>query len=109
MSNQNSFSSLKSTLYFNKHNFNDTLLKYFNKLVDDFSNLLNSSDYYDIEIKVGEGEDVKIFKAHSMILKARSLYFRTALSNNWIRKSDNGNILFEKENISPKVFEILLM
>ena len=110
MSN-NSFSSLENiTLLFNNLNINNALpLKYFNKLVNDFSNLLNNSDYYDVEIKVGEDEDIKIFKVHSIILKARSLYFKTALSNDWIKKSDNGNILFEKENIYPRVFEILLM
>src|SRR5687768_6852537 len=98
MSNNNNFSSLeKITILFNDLNVNNTLpLKYFNKLVNDFSNLLNNSDYYDVEIKVGVEEDSKIFKAHSTILKARSSYFKTALSNNWIKKSDNGNIFFEK-------------
>ena len=70
---------------------------------------MNNSDYYDVEIKVGEDEDIKIFKAHSIILKSRSLYFKTALSNEWIKRSDDGTILFEKENISSKVFEVLLM
>ena len=63
---------------------------------------MNEPDFYDVEIRIGINEDVKIFKAHSSILKARSLYFKTALSNDWIKKSDNGNILFEKENISPR-------
>jgi len=86
-------------------------LKYINKLIIDLSNLLNESDFYDVEIRVGEDENVRTFKAHSTILKARSSYFKTALSNNWIKKSkDNNNIiLFEKKNISPNVFEVLLM
>ena len=111
MPNNNSFSSLENiTCLFNNFSINNPpQLKYLIKLVNDFSSLLNNSDYYDVEIKVREDEDVKIFKAHSTILKARSLYFRTALSNDWIKKSDNGNILFEKENISPRIFEILLM
>ena len=54
-------------------------------------------------------DDVKTFKAHSNILKMRSSYFKAALSNNWIKRSDDGIILFEKENISPKIFEVLLM
>jgi len=61
-----------------------------------------------MEIKVGIGDNVKTFKAHSIILKARSSYFEIALSDNWIKKSPDGIILFEKENISPKIFEILL-
>src|SRR5437588_12703099 len=83
--------------------------KYNNKLVNDLTKLLNESDCYDVEIKVGVDEAVKIFKAHSNILKARSSYFKTALSNKWMKKSDDGVILFEKENISINVFEVLLM
>ena len=70
--------------------------------------MLKESDYYDVEIKTGNGDEVKIFKAHSHILKARSSYFKVALSNNWVKKSDDDIILFEKNNISPKVFEVLL-
>ena len=86
-------------------------LKYISKLVNDLSDLLNESGFYNVEIKVGENDNVKTFKAHSTILKARSSYFKVALSNNWIKKSeDNDNIiLFEKKNISPKIFEVLLM
>ena len=87
-------------------------LKHISKLVNDFTNLLNEPDYYDVEIKIGNGDDdddVKIFKAHSHILKARSLYFRAALSDNWVERSENGIILFEKENLSSKIFEIILM
>jgi|SRR6266511_892371 len=86
-------------------------LKYLNKFLNDFKSLLNKSDYYDVEIKVGvEDQDgVKIFKAHSNVLKARSSYFKVALSNDWIKRSEDGSIvLFEKKNISPKIFEVLL-
>ena len=114
--NNNSFTSLENiTLLINRlvnsENNNVLPLKYISKLVNDFSNLLKESDYYDVEIKVGtdEQDDVKIFKAHSGILRTRCSYFKTALSNNWIKRSDNGIILFEKENISPKIFEVLLM
>ena len=94
------------------HSNKDLLpLKYISKLVNDLSDLLNESNFYDVEIRVGEDENVGTFKAHSIILKVRSSYFKAALSDNWIKKSeDNDNIiLFEKENISPKIFEVLLM
>ena len=114
--NNNSFMSLENiTLLINRlvdsKNKSVLPLKYISKLVNDFSNLLKESDYYDVEIKIGtdEQDDVKIFKAHSDILKMRSSYLKAALSNNWIKRSENGIILFEKENISPKIFEILLM
>ena len=55
---------------------------------------MNQTDSYDMKITVGEENDVKTFEAHSVILKARSSYFRTALSNNWVNKSEehNGNL-----------------
>ena len=90
-------------------NNNVLSLKYINKLVNDLTKSLNESNFYDVEIKVGINENIKTFKAHSTILEARSSYFKVALSNNWVKRSDNGIILFEKENISPKIFELLLM
>jgi len=50
--------------------------------------MLIESDFYDTEIKVGaEQDDIRIFNAHSCILKARSSYFKVALLNNWANKS----------------------
>ena len=95
----NSFSSLENiNQIFNsliESNKNALPLKHISKLVNDFTNLLNEPDYYDVEIKIGNGDDydIKIFKAHSHILKARSLYFRTALSDNWVKRSENEIIL----------------
>ena len=113
MSFNNSFSSLENiNQFFNSlinSNKNALPLKHISKLVNDLTNVLNESDYYDVEIKIGNGDDVKIFKAHSHILKARSLYFRVTLSDNWVERSENGVILFEKENLSSRIFEIILM
>src|SRR5690242_12215578 len=84
-------------------------LKYINKLLNDLTKSLSESNFYDVEITVGVNENIRTFKAHSTILEARSSYFKVALTSNWIERSDNGIILFVKENISPKVFELLLM
>src|SRR2546430_16836580 len=110
----NGFSSLENiNQFFNSlidsNKKNALPLKHISKLLNDLTNVMNESDYYDVEIKIGNGDDVKIFKAHSHILKARSLYFRVTLSDNWVERSDNGIILFEKENLSPKIFEVILM
>ena len=110
----NSFSSLENiNQFFNSlidsNKKNASPLKHIYKILNDLTNVMNESDYYDVEIKIGNGDDVKIFKAHSHILKARSLYFKVALSDNWVERSENGIILFEKENLSPKIFEIILM
>src|SRR6185369_3328073 len=114
MSTSTSFSTLENiSLLFNQliNSNRDALsLNYISKLLNDLTKLLIETDYYDVEIKVGEGLDVKTFKVHSTILKVRSSYFKAAFSNSWIKKSGDGSvILFEKKNISPKVFEVILM
>ena len=114
MSNDSSFTSLENIISLinglvNSENNNALPLKYISKLVNDFSNLLKESYYYDVEIKVGtdEQDDVKTFKAHSAILISRSPYFAAALSSNWVKK-ENDITIFKKPNIAPKIFEILL-
>ena len=62
MSNDNSsFTSLENIISLinrlvDSENNNALPLKYISKLVNDFSNLLKESDYYDVEIKVGTDE-----------------------------------------------------
>ncbi|CAB4480743.1 unnamed protein product [Rhizophagus irregularis] len=58
-------------------------------------------------IIVGDEKNEKTFQAHSVILRARSPYFKRALSNDWARKED-GSTVFTKPNVSPAVFEIIL-
>ncbi|KAF0490230.1 btb/poz domain-containing protein 19-like [Gigaspora margarita] len=70
-------------------------------------NLHENSKDFDVKIKVGEIPNIKEFKAHSIILSARSDYFKTALSSRWAKRED-GFIIFDKPNISPPVFEILI-
>src|SRR5947208_14714048 len=88
MSN-NSFSSLENINMLIKSLINsskDALpLKHISKLVNDLTNLFNESDYYDMEIEVGENDSIKIFKAHSNILKSRSSYFKAVLSDSWLK------------------------
>src|SRR5207237_855231 len=71
----NNFSSLENINILIKSFINsskDALpLKHISKLVNDLTNLFNESDYYDMEIEVGENDNIKIFKAHSNILKSR--------------------------------------
>ncbi|GES99067.1 BTB/POZ domain-containing protein [Rhizophagus clarus] len=74
----------------------------------DFSNLLENPGDYDVKIIVGEGENIKEFRAHSLILSSRSTYFKKGLSAQWARKNDDGIIIFNKPNISPLVFEIIM-
>jgi len=76
-------------------------------LSKDLLKLFKSSAVYDVSITIGEGQNTQIFKAHSAILVSRSPYFAAALSRNWVKK-ENDIIIFEKPNITPKVFDILL-
>ena len=50
---------------------------------------------------------MKEIYAHSNILRARSQYFRAALSKKYSEKKD-GKFIFKKPNIPPQLFEIIL-
>src|SRR5579862_9888086 len=76
-------------------------------LSQDIGQLLITGDNYDLTIQAGEGQNMKEFFAHSLILSTRSTYFKTALSNEWARK-ENGIIIFKKPNISPEIIELIL-
>ena len=76
-------------------------------LSKDLSLILNDADDFNVIIQVGEDQDVKEFRAHSVILRARSSYFKSALSANWITKKNN-MIMFNKPNITPTVFGMIL-
>ncbi|RIA97016.1 hypothetical protein C1645_802084 [Glomus cerebriforme] len=78
-----------------------------NTLLQNIAQLFNKADDYDVSINVGEENDSETFEAHSVILRARSTYFRTALSPNWVKRK-NDKIIFTKPNISPKVFRKIL-
>ncbi|RHZ85953.1 hypothetical protein Glove_58g68 [Diversispora epigaea] len=78
-----------------------------NSIIIDFSHLLENPEGYNVKIIVGEEPNVKEFKAHSLILTNRSAYFKSALSSQWA-KVENGITIFNKPNISPLVFEVLL-
>ncbi|GBB95119.1 hypothetical protein RclHR1_02480018 [Rhizophagus clarus] len=81
--------------------------EFFTSLSKDFSILLDHSDDYNVIIRVGDEKNEKTFQAHSVILRARSPYFKRALSNDWARK-EGGSTVFTKPNVSPAVFEIIL-
>ncbi|CAG8845134.1 37115_t:CDS:2, partial [Gigaspora margarita] len=55
---------------------------------------------------IGEKSNKVFFKAHSLILQTRSPYFEELLS----RYGNKGpkNVIFDKPNINPKLFKILL-
>ncbi|GES77040.1 hypothetical protein GLOIN_2v1624336 [Rhizophagus clarus] len=82
-------------------------LEFFESLSRDFTSLLDTGEYSDVVIQVGQEPFIREFRVHSLILRTRSLYFRYALSNTWAKTKGN-YIIFRKPNISPNVFEIIL-
>ena len=76
-------------------------------LSKDLSLILNDADDFNVTIQIGENENTKEFRAHSVILRARSPYFKSALSANWVTK-ENDMIMFNKPNITPTVFDMIL-
>jgi hypothetical protein len=82
-------------------------MEFFEGLSKDFSHLLKESDDYDVIIYAGKEPNVQKFHAHTVILRARSRYFRRALSRDWAKKED-GIYVFKKPNITAQVFEVVL-
>ncbi len=86
---------------------NDKLLSKFSSKIGQ----LLDDDEFDTIIRVGSSSSSLEIKAHSIILKVSSSYFKNSLKNNNMCMSD-GNwkylIDLEKSNISPPVFEVIL-
>ncbi|RHZ73622.1 hypothetical protein Glove_230g193 [Diversispora epigaea] len=80
--------------------------KFLEKLSQDFSELLNDKEECNVIIEVSQGQNKKIFTAHSAILRYRSSYFNKEISNT-VPSDDNNKIIIEP-NISVQIFEIIL-
>ncbi|KAG9287971.1 hypothetical protein G9A89_017566 [Geosiphon pyriformis] len=81
-------------------------------LIYEFSELLQNSDEYNLIIEAGEKAELQQFQVHSTILRARSSYFRRALSNNWAKKKNNMYIYTGAVNLNTEkganVLQILI-
>ncbi|RIA93815.1 BTB/POZ protein [Glomus cerebriforme] len=81
--------------------------EFFSRLSQQFSQLFEKADDYNVKINVGKNPNAKEFYAHSNVLKARCPYFKRVLSQDWAEKKNN-MINFTKPNISPIVFEMII-
>ncbi|CAB5387374.1 unnamed protein product [Rhizophagus irregularis] len=88
-------------VYFAHLTFCANFLQEISKLLEDAVN------DFDVLIQVGQESKMKEFRAHSLILSARSPYFRTALSENLVAKKD-GVVILKEQNILPAVFDSIL-
>ncbi|RHZ72530.1 hypothetical protein Glove_242g11 [Diversispora epigaea] len=78
-------------------------LKFFDKLSQNFTELLTDKNDYNIIIEV---KDKKQFTAHSNILKCRSPYFHKELDT--INPNENNIKTIIKHDISAQIFDIIL-
>ncbi|RHZ75066.1 hypothetical protein Glove_217g25 [Diversispora epigaea] len=81
--------------------------KLLEKLSQDFSELLNDKEEYNVIIEVGQERNKKSFTAHSAVLRYRSSYFNKELTNT-LPNDDNNNKIITNPNISAHIFEIIL-
>ncbi len=81
--------------------------EYSQELANDYEKLLEIDKGCDVIIYTGEDENVKEFYAHSLILRTRSEYFRTAFSEELFEKKHE-KFIFKKPNISSQFFQIIL-
>ena len=81
--------------------------QFFSKLSQNYIELLNDDEYYDVTIEVGEDPNVKIFRSHMNILCYRSPCLRRVLASN--KKNNDGVLAHIKlPNVSPENFQIIL-
>lgn len=80
--------------------------KFWKDLSADYEGLLLRTEG-DVIIYAGEEPNVKEISAYSIILCARSQYFRTAFSNGLVEKKD-GKFIFRIPNIESHLFNIII-
>ncbi|RHZ75125.1 hypothetical protein Glove_217g32 [Diversispora epigaea] len=80
--------------------------KFLEKLSQDFSELLNDKEEYNVIIEVGQEQHKRTFTAHSTVLRYCSSYFNKELTNTIL--SDDNNKIIAKANIYAQIFEIIL-
>ncbi|EXX65413.1 uncharacterized protein OCT59_025354 [Rhizophagus irregularis] len=82
-------------------------VQFLSKLSQNYIELLNDDEYYDVTIEVGDDPNVRIFRAHKNILCYRSSYLRRILASN-NRNNNNNLVHIRLPNISPENFQIIL-
>lgn len=79
------------------------------QLSNEYLSIFENSKYSDVIIKVGKGNNLKEFKAHSFILKVRSEFFEKEIKKKANSNLSNNNItLFIREDFNIEAFEYVL-
>ncbi|RIA83540.1 hypothetical protein C1645_786113, partial [Glomus cerebriforme] len=77
-------------------------MNFFSRLSQNYIEILKDDEYYDITIEVGKDPNVKIFRAHMIILCYRSPLLRRTLASNK-KKNDDALAHIKFPNISPEI------
>ena len=81
--------------------------QFFSRLSKNYVEILEDDKYFDITIEVGNSQNVKVFRAHMIILCYRSPFLRKTLASS--QKGNNGIFAHLKlPNISSEAFQIVL-
>ncbi|GBB87263.1 hypothetical protein RclHR1_01370022 [Rhizophagus clarus] len=80
--------------------------QFFTKLSQNYIEILEDNEYYDVTIEVGEDPNVKIFRAHMIILCHRSPFLRRMLASN--KRNNDVLVHIKLPNILPETFQIIL-
>jgi hypothetical protein len=89
-----------------KVKFKKMSTQFFSKLSQNYIEILEDDEYYDVTIEVGEDPNVKIFRTHMIILCHRSPFLRRTLASN--KKNNDELVHIKLSNISPETFQIIL-
>ncbi|RIB05828.1 hypothetical protein C2G38_564833 [Gigaspora rosea] len=83
------------------------VIKLFEKLSNNYIELYEKAEDYNVIINVGESPNAKEFKAYSGILKYRSKYFQNELTNAF-KNTNSITRINLKSHISIQQFEIII-
>ncbi|RIB28939.1 hypothetical protein C2G38_2058015 [Gigaspora rosea] len=81
-------------------------VQFFETLSNNYLDILDDTEDFNVIIKVGEPLNSKIYRAHSVVLKYRSLYFRNELAK--IGTNYNNFKTISLTGISIQQFEIII-
>ena len=82
--------------------------QFFLKLSQNYIEILEDDEYYNVTIEVGDDPNVKIFRAHMIILCYRSPYLQRILASNKKKNNDGTLIHIKLPDISPEIFQEIL-
>ncbi|RHZ70155.1 hypothetical protein Glove_275g62 [Diversispora epigaea] len=80
--------------------------KFYDRLSNDLTQLLENPIDYNVTIEVGEAPDNQIFEVHSYILQSRCSYFKKKFNETSF--NENNVKVLKMPNISVKVFNVII-